>query len=104
MLKIVIGRLLMSFSFSRNFDRISVLFFSANDYKFTIKSTLRDYGSFSHKNMGLLGKLDKFDTDMVSCFPIQVNVSVDFSFSDGTQINLKSKIAHILNKVCSLVR
>ena len=43
--------------------------------------------------MGLSSKLDEIDTDMVSCFPIQVIDSVGFSSSDGTQIDSKSKIA-----------
>ena len=98
-LKIVCNRFLMLFSISRNFDRISVLFFSANNSKFATKSIMRDCGSLSHKKMGLSSKLDEIDTDMGSCFPIQVIVSVGFSFSDGTQIDSKSKIATFLNKV-----
>ena len=103
MLKIVCNRFLMLFSISRNFDRISVLFFSANNSKFATKSIMRDCGSLSHKKMGLSSKLDKIDTDMGSCFPIQVIVLVGFSSSDGTQIDSKSKIATFLNKVCSFV-
>ena len=60
---------------------------------------MRDCGSLSHKKMGLSSKLDGIDTDMGSCFPIQVIVSVGFSSSDGTQIDSKSKIATFLNKV-----
>ena len=103
MLKIVCNRFLMLFSISRNFDRISVLFFSANNSKFATKSIMRDCGSLSHKKMGFSSKLDEIDTDMGSCFPIQFIVSVGFSSSDGTQIYSKSKIATFLNKVCSFV-
>ena len=62
---------------------------------------MRDCGSLSHESMGLSSKLDEIDTDMGSCFPIQVIVLVGFSSSDGTQIDSKSKIATFLNKVCS---
>ena len=48
---------------------------------------MRDCGPLSHKNMGLLSKLDEIDIDMGSCFPIQVIVSVSFSSWDGTQID-----------------
>ena len=48
---------------------------------------MRDCEFLSHKNMGLSSKLDKIDTDMGSCFPIQVIVSVGFSSSDGMQID-----------------
>ena len=64
---------------------------------------MRDCGSWSHRKMGLSRTLDEIDTDMGSCFPIQVIVSVGFSSSDGTQIDSKSKIATFLNKVCSFV-
>ena len=64
---------------------------------------MSDCGSLSHKNMGLSSKLDEIDTDMGSCFPIQVIASVGFNFSDGTQIETKSKMATFLNKVCSIV-
>ena len=64
---------------------------------------MRDCGSLSHKNMGLSSKFDEIDTDMGSCFPIQVIVSVGFSSSDGTQIDSKSKIATFSNKFYSLV-
>ena len=103
MLKIVCSRFLMLFSISRSFDRISDLFFSANNSKFAKKSKMRDCGSLSHKNMGLSSKLDGIDTDMGSCFPIQFIVSVGLKSSDGTQIESESKIATFLNKFCSLV-
>ena len=48
-------------------------------------------------------KLDEIDTNMGSCFPIQVIVSVGFSSSAGKQIVSKTKMAIFLNKVCSLV-
>ena len=96
MLKIVCNRFLMLFSTSRNFDRISVLFFLANNSKFATKSIMRVCGSLSRK-------LYEIDTDMGSCFPIQVIFSVGFSSSDGTQTDSKSKIATFLNKVCSFV-
>ena len=64
-------------------------FFFANNSNFATKSIMRDCGSLSHKNMGLLGKLDQIDTDMGSCSPIQIIVSVGFSSWDGTQINSK---------------
>ena len=50
-----------------------------------------------------LCKLDEIDNDMGPSFPIQIIVSVGFIFSDGTQIDSKSKIATILKKVYSLV-
>ena len=53
--------------------------------------------------MGFSSKLDEIDTDMGSCFPMQVIVSVGFNSSDGTQIDSKTKMATFLNKVCSLV-
>ena len=79
MLKNVCSRFLMFFLISRNSDRISVLFFSSNNSKFATKSIMRDCGSLSHKNEGLSSKLDRIDTDMSSCFPIQVFVSVGLS-------------------------
>ena len=56
MLKNVCSRFLTLFSISRNFDRISVSFFSAKNTKFGPKLIKRDYGSLSHKNMGLSSK------------------------------------------------
>ena len=53
-----------------------------------------------HTKMVLSSKFDEIDTDMGSCFPIQVIVLVGFSSSDGTQIGSKSKIATFLNKPC----
>ena len=64
---------------------------------------MSDYGSLSHKNMGLSSELDEVDINMESCFPIQFIVSVGFSSSDGTQTDSKSKNATLLNKVFSLV-
>ena len=49
-------------------------------------------------------KLDENDTDMGSCFPIQVIVFVGFNSPDGTQTVSKSKMAIFFsNKVCTLV-
>ena len=91
MLKIVCSRFLLLFSITRNFDRISFLFFSAIKSKFATKSIMRGCGSFSHKIEGLSSKLDEIDTDEGSCFPIHVTVSGGFSSSDGTAIDSKSK-------------
>ena len=78
-------------------------FFPANNSKFATKSKMRDFGSLSHKNMGLSSKLYEIDTDMGSCFPIQVIVLIGLNSSDDMQIDSKSKIATFLNKVCSLM-
>ena len=78
--KIKCSRFMMIFSFSRKFDRISALFFSSSNSKFATKSIMKDYGSLSHKNIGLLRKLDGIDTDMISCCPIQVFFFCRFYF------------------------
>ena len=39
----------------------------------------------------------------MTCFPIQVVVSVALTSSVGTQIDSKSKIATLLNNLCSSV-
>ena len=78
-------------------------FFSANISKFATKLIMRDCGSLSYKSVGLSSKFDEVDFVMVLCFPIQVNVLVGFSSSDGAQIDSNSKIANFLNNVWSLV-
>ena len=70
---------------------------------YATKSRMRDCGSLSHKNVGLSSKLDEIDTNMGSCFPIHVVVSVGFSSSDGRQNYSKSKMATLLKKACSLL-
>ena len=73
--------------------------FSSNNSKLKTKLIMRDCGSLSHKNMDSSNKLDEMDTDIGSCFPIQVIVSVGFSSSDGTQIDSKSKLVIFLRSV-----
>ena len=86
MLKIVCSRFLILFYFFRNFDCISASFFSDNNSKFSTKSIMRDCGSLSHKNMGLSSKFDETETDMSSCFPIQVIFSARFSSSEDSKM------------------
>ena len=92
MLKIVCSSFLTLFLNSRNFDSIYSVFF-ANSSKFATKSLMRDCGFLSHKHMVLSSKLDEFDTDMGSRFPIQIIFYVGFSCSNGTQIDSKPKMA-----------
>ena len=64
---------------------------------------MRNCGSLSHKNIDFSCKLEEVDTDMGSGFPIQFIVSVGFSFSDGKQIDSKSKMETFLKKSCPLI-
>ena len=48
-------------------------------------------------------KFEDIETEIGTCFPIQVVVSVTFNSSVVTQINSKSKIATLVNKLCFAV-
>ena len=53
--------------------------------------------------MGSGIKFDKIETDMGTCFPIHVVVSVClYEFASLTQMDSKSNIAKFLNSFCSL--
>ena len=52
--------------------------------------------------MSFSSKMDEIDTDIGSCFPIQLTVSGGCISSDGTQVDSESKMATLLNMVCSL--
>ena len=51
--------------------------------------------------MGSSIRFDDIETEMGTCFPIQVVVCVSFSSSVGTQIDSKSKIARFLKSFLS---
>ena len=73
----------------------SLLF--ANSSRDSTKETISVLGSLSHRNTGSSIKLEEIETDIGSCFPIQVVLFVSFSSSGGAQIDSKSRIAKFLS-------
>ena len=51
--------------------------------------------------MGSSIRFDDIETEIGTCFPIQVVVCVSFNSSVGTQIDSKSKIARLLKSLLS---
>ena len=54
-----------------------------------------------YKKMGSSIRFDDTETEIRTCFPIQVVICVSFSSSVGTQIDLSSKIAGLLKSMLS---
>ena len=48
------------------------------------------------RSIGLAIRFEKIETDIGSCLPIQVVVSVFFNFSSGIQIDSQSKTARLV--------
>ena len=48
-------------------------------------------------------RFEEMDTDIETCFPIEVVVFVSLNVSSWTQISSKSNFAKFLNTFCSLV-
>ena len=49
-----------------------------------------------HRNIGLAIRFEDIETDIRTCLPIQVVVSVFLKFSSGIQIDSKSKTARLV--------
>ena len=73
-----------------NFGNNSALLLQASSSRVSTKDTISVLGFLLHRNMGSCNKLEEIDTDIGSCFPIQVVVLVSFSSLDGTQTDSKS--------------
>ena len=80
-----------------NFCNISALLLLASSSSASTKDTIIVLGSVLHRKIGSCNKLEEIDTEIGSCFPIQVVILVSFSSIDETQIDSKSNTAQFLN-------
>ena len=55
------------------------------------------------RKIGYSTKFEEIDTDIGTCFPIQLVVFVSLKVSSWTQMDSKSNVAKFLKSFCSLV-
>ena len=64
-----------------------------------MNDSTKSRGLEMHRNIGLPIRFEDIETDIGTCLPIQVVVSVFLNFSSGIQIDSKSKTARLLKSV-----
>ena len=90
-------------SISRNKFFIFVLLWQAKFLRAPIKDATRWWGSELQREIGSSARFEEMDTEIGTCFPIQVVVFVSLKVSSWTPIDSKSSIAKFLKSFCSLV-
>ena len=92
---------LIATSISWNFLLISSLLFSANSSKLLGKAIINSVGPCCTKKMSSSTRFDVIETEIGTCFPIQIVVCVSFSYSVGTQNDSILKTARLLKSLLS---
>ena len=82
---------------------IWVLLCRARPSRYPIKDVTRWWGSELQSKIGSAIRFEEMDTEIWTCFPIQVVLFVSLRVSSWTQIESKSKIAKFLKSFCSLM-
>ena len=88
---------LTAFSMEESFANISAILLLFSSISAATKDTISVLGSFLQRKMVSCNKLEELDTEIGSCFPIQLVVLVSFISLDGSQIDSKSNTAKFLN-------
>ena len=88
---------------SRNKFLIFVFLWEANFSGAPIRDATRWWGSEFQREIGSSSRFEELDTDIRTCFPVQVVVFGSLKVSSWTQVDSKSNFAKVLKSLCALI-